>query len=301
MKLLLLGNTGQLGWELQRTLQPLGVVVGLDYPEVNMADAASIRKTVRECRPEVIINATAFTAVDKAEGEPELAEAVNGSGPGILAEEARRLNAILIHYSTDYVFDGTKGTPYLENDLPHPLNVYGKSKLAGERVIQSVDGKSLIFRTAWVYSLRRDSFVSKVLGWARKNETLRIVDDQISNPTWARVLAETTALILARAGDNFLPWLAERKGLYHLAGSGFTSRFEWAQAILQNNPDREEQMTTEIRPSLTSDFPTAAQRPLFSALDCSKFEQTFALHLPDWEVALKLALDSFDDSLKRVK
>jgi dTDP-4-dehydrorhamnose reductase len=152
-----------------------------------------------------------------------------------------------------------------------------------------------------VYSLRRDSFVSKVLGWARKNETLRIVDDQISNPTWARVLAETTALILARAGDNFLPWLAERKGLYHLAGSGFTSRFEWAQAILQNIPDREEQMTTEIRPSLTSDFPTAAQRPLFSALDCSKFEQTFALHLPDWEVALKLALDSFDDSLKRVK
>jgi dTDP-4-dehydrorhamnose reductase len=291
MKLLLLGNTGQLGWELQRTLQPLGVVVGLDYPEVNMADAASIRKTVRECRPEVIINATAFTAVDKAEGEPELAEAINGSGPGVLAEEARRLNAVLVHYSTDYVFDGTKGTPYVESDLPHPLNVYGESKLAGERAIQSVDGKSLIFRTAWVYSLRRDSFVSKVLGWARKNETLRVVDDQVSNPTWARVLAEATALILARAGDNFLPWLAERKGLYHLAGDGFASRYAWAQEILKLDPRKQEQRVKQLLPARSLDFPTPAQRPLFSAMECQKFEQVFDLRLPAWGAALELALE----------
>jgi len=291
MNLLLLGNTGQLGWELQRTLQPLGVVVGLDYPEVNMADAASIRKTVRECRPEVIINATAFTAVDKAEGEPELAEAINGSGPGVLAEEARRLNAVLVHYSTDYVFDGTKGTPYVESDLPHPLNVYGESKLAGERAIQSVDGKSLIFRTAWVYSLRRDSFVSKVLGWARRNETLRVVDDQVSNPTWARVLAEATALILARAGDNFLPWLAERKGLYHLAGDGFASRYAWAQEILKLDPRKQEQRVKQLLPARSLDFPTPAQRPLFSAMECQKFEQVFDLRLPAWGAALELALE----------
>ena len=190
MNLLLLGNTGQLGWELQRTLQPLGAVVALDYPQVNLADTTSIRKTVQEYLPQVIVNAAAYTAVDKAEIEPELAEAINGTGSRVLAEEARKLNAVLIHYSTDYVFDGTKGAPYGETDLPHPINVYGQSKLAGEQAIQSVDGNYLIFRTAWVYSLRRNSFVSKVLGWARKNETLRVVDDQVSNPTWARMLAK---------------------------------------------------------------------------------------------------------------
>lgn len=291
MKILLLGNTGQLGWELQRTLQPLGGVVALDTPEINMADAASIRKTVREYHPEVIVNATAYTAVDKAESEPELAEAINGSGPGVLAEEARKINAILVHFSTDYVFDGKKGAPYVETDLPQPLNVYGESKLAGERAIQSVDGKSLIFRTAWVYSLRRDSFVTKVLQWARQNETLRIVDDQISNPTWARMLAETTALIFARAGVNFLPWLAERKGLYHLAGEGFASRFEWAKEILKLDPKAHEQVTKELIPAATVDFPTPAERPLFSAMDCEKFAGTFDLRLHDWTEALTLALE----------
>jgi len=255
-----------------------------------MADAASIRKTVQEHRPEVIVNATAYTAVDKAESEPELAEAINGTGPGVLAEEARKLKAVLVHYSTDYVFDGTKGTPYVETDLPYPLNVYGESKLAGERAIQSVDGNYLIFRTAWVYSLRRDSFVSKVLGWGRKNETLRIVDDQISNPTWARMLAETTALILARAGDNFLPWLADRKGLYHLAGSGFASRLEWAKAILKLDPKAHEQITKDLVPAATAEFPTPATRPLFSALNCNHFSYTFGITMPDWCDALRLAI-----------
>lgn len=287
LKILLLGNTGQLGWELQRTLQPLGVVVALDYPEINMADAASIRKTVQEHRPEVIINATAYTAVDKAESEPELAEAINGTGPGVLAEEGRKLKAVLVHYSTDYVFDGTKGAPYMETDLPHPLNVYGESKLAGEQAIQSVDGAYLIMRTAWVYSMRRDSFVSKVLGWARQNETLRIVDDQISNPTWARILAETTALILGKG----IGTIEERKGLYHLAGSGYASRLEWAKEILELDPHRQEQTVKEIFPALTTDFPTPAQRPLFSALDCSRFGHVFDLVLPPWQKALRLVLD----------
>ncbi len=286
MRLLLLGNTGQLGWELQRTLQPLGVVGACDYPEIDLADSASIRETVRGCRPDVIVNAAAYTAVDKAESEPELAEAINNFGPGLLAEEARNLNAILVHYSTDYVFDGDKGIPYQEADPPHPINVYGASKLAGEQAIQSVGGDYLIFRTAWVYSLRRDSFVSKVLGWARNNETLRIVDDQVSNPTWARMLAEVTAQVLARGMD----YMRERAGLYHLAGDGYTSRYAWAKEILSLDPKKQEHKMIQLLPAKSADFPTPAQRPLFSALECGKFTASFGLCLPAWAKALSLAM-----------
>jgi dTDP-4-dehydrorhamnose reductase len=292
MTILLVGNTGQLGWELERTLQPLDAVVALDYPQVNMADAASIRKTVQEYSPDVIVNASAYTAVDKAESEPELAHAINGLGPGVLAEEARKLNAILIHYSTDYVFDGKKGAPYQETDTPNPLNVYGKSKLAGEQAIQQANSLYLIFRTAWVYSLRRESFVSKVLGWARKNKTLRVVNDQISNPTWARMLAEVTALVLVRGGEDFLPNLAELKGLYHLAGDGFDSRFEWAKEIVRLDPKAYEQVMQELVPSATDEFPMPARRPLFSALDCTKFKHTFGVQLPHWKQTLAIAMQN---------
>jgi dTDP-4-dehydrorhamnose reductase len=286
MKLLLLGNTGQLGWELHRTLQPLGEVVALDYPEVDMANADNIRKTVREHRPQVIVNATAYTAVDKAESEPELAEAINATGPGILAEEAKALTAVLIHYSTDYVFDGTKGKPYIETDKPNPLNVYGKSKLAGEQAIQSVGGVYLILRTAWVYSLRRDSFVTKVLKWARENETLRIVDDQISNPTWARMLAEITGIILARG----LGYIEERKGLYHLAGGGYASRLEWSKEIIALDPKKAEQKVRRIESAKTADFPTPAKRPLFSALNCELFSKKFRFSMTMWKNSLGLAM-----------
>ena len=196
------------------------------------------------------------------------------------------MNAILIHYSTDYVFDGTKGVPYQETDQPHPVNVYGKSKLTGEQAILSKGGDYLILRTAWVYSLRRDSFVSKVLGWARKNEILRVVDDQVSNPTWARMLAEVTAQVLAR-GTAFV---RERVGIYHLAGGGYTSRYAWAKEILRLDPAQHEQKVKQLLPALTSDFPTPAQRPLFSALDCRKFETSFDLRLPAWDATLELAL-----------
>ena len=292
MKILLLGKNGQLGWELQRCLAPLGEVRALDYPEIDLANRDSLRDSIRASKPEVIINATAYTAVDRAESESDLAYAINAAGPAAIAEEAKSLGAALIHFSTDYVFDGTKGKPYVETDTPNPLSIYGKSKLAGEQAVQSVaeHGAYLILRTAWVYSLRRDSFISKVLQWARQNETLKIVDDQVSNPTWARMLAQATALLLARAGNNFYPWLAERKGLYHLAGDGFASRLEWARKILALDPHRDEQICKEILPALTSDFPTPAQRPLFSALDCSLFEQTFNLKLPDWQDALRLAV-----------
>ena len=231
-KILLLGNTGQVGWELNRTLLTLGELTALDFPQIDMADPDNIRNIVRQSQPDIIVNATAYTNVDKAESEPELAMAINGIGPGVLAEEAKRLGAALIHYSTDYVFDGTKGEPYTEEDEPNPINVYGKTKLAGEQAIEGIGGATLIFRTSWVYSLRRPCFVTKVLQWARENETLRIVDDQISSPTWARTLAEATAQIVAQGRGDPVEYIREKRGLYHLAGGGSCSRYEWAREIL---------------------------------------------------------------------
>ncbi|MBI5839224.1 MAG: dTDP-4-dehydrorhamnose reductase [Chloroflexi bacterium] len=290
MKILLLGKTGQLGWELHRCLLPLGEVQALDYPEMDLANPESLREVIRASAPDIIVNATAYTAVDKAESERDLAFAINAASPKIMAEEAKKIGAALIHFSTDYVFDGTKGTPYVETDAPNPLNMYGKSKLAGEQAIQAVDGNYLILRTAWVYSTRRDSFVTKVLQWARQNEILRIVDDQISNPTWARMLAEVTALLIAKAPGDISAWLAGRRGIYHLAGDGFTSRYTWAKEILALDPNSHEQVAKEILPASTTEFPTPSVKPLFSALGCTGFEQTFNLVLPSWQQALHLAM-----------
>ncbi len=287
MKILLLGKHGQLGWELARTLQPLGDVVALDYPEIDLTNADQIRASVRQAAPEMIVNATAYTAVDQAEKQPELAHAINAKAIGILAEEARTLGAALIHYSTDYVFDGTKGQPYYEADITNPLNEYGRSKLAGEAAIEAVSGAHLILRTAWVYSLRGDSFVNKVLRWARQQELLRVVDDQVSNPTWARMLAEITCQLLARGRRV----VEEHSGLYHLAGSGYASRLEWAREIIALDSNTSEQRVKLLQRAASSEFSTPAQRPLFSALDCSYFEQTFGLCLPDWRSALRLAMD----------
>lgn len=297
MRILLLGKTGQLGWELRRTLAPLGEVTALDYPEIDISRPDSIRETLRQTRPEVIFNATAYTAVDRAESEPDIAFAINGQAPGILADEAHRLGAALIHYSTDYVFDGSKGSPYTENDEPHPLNVYGRSKLAGEEAIAASGAAAITLRTAWVYSTRRDSFVTKTLQWARQNRTLRLVTDQISNPTWARMLAETSAHLLLLAPQGlfapaaFTGWLGEHCGVYHLAGSGWASRKEWAEAVLRCDPNPAEQVVREILPATTAEFPAPAGRPLFSALDCSRFTETFGLRLPPWEETLKLAME----------
>ena len=287
MKILLLGNTGQLGWELQRCLPPLGDVHGLDYPQIDLANPETLREVIRAYKPDTIVNSTAYTAVDVAESKSDLAYAINAKASAVMAEEAKALNATLIHYSTDYVFDGAKGSTYVETDATNPLNVYGASKLAGEQAIQSVASSYLIFRTAWVYSLRRDSFVTKTLQWARQNETLRLVDDQISNPTWARMLAEITAQVLARGGD----YIRERAGLYHLAGDGFASRLEWARLVLELDPNRHEQRVKEILPAPTSDFQTPATRPLFSALNCDRFTSTFGLRLPSWESTLRMAMD----------
>jgi dTDP-4-dehydrorhamnose reductase len=291
MRILLLGKDGQLGWELQRTLAPLGDLVSFDFPQFDLLDEGNTRRMIQDERPQLIVNATAYTAVDQAEKEPELAQAINAVAPGYLAEQARLLGAGFVHFSTDYVFNGSKASPYSESDEPNPLGVYGKSKLDGERKIEQVGGIYLILRTSWLYSLRRDSFVTRVLQWSRQQEVMRVVDDQISNPTWARMLAEVVAQLLAKGGENVAGWLGDRSGVYHLAGNGFTSRYAWACEILRFDPDREQQVTKKILSSSSKDFPTLAERPLFSALDCSRFFDIFGLQLPDWKIALQMAME----------
>ena len=288
IKILLLGNTGQLGWELNRTLLTLGELTALDYPEIDMADETSIRAIVQDAQPDLIVNATAYTNVDGAETEKELAMAINGRGPGILAEEAEKRGAALIHYSTDYVFDGKKGSPYTEQDAPNPINFYGESKLAGEEAIQAVGGAYLLFRTSWVYSTRRPCFVTKVLKWAEKREVLRIVDDQISTPTWCRSLAEATTHVVAQWRGDPIGWIAEKSGMYHLTDGGSCSRFKWAQEIIRNSQFDGKVM---VEPAKSADFPTMAVRPSKSELDRSFFLKTFYLLINEWRNNLKIAMD----------
>lgn len=291
MRIVLFGKNGQLGWEFQRILPSFGELIALDYEDLDLSDLLTLQRKLDELKPDLIVNASAYTAVDQAESQQDLAEAVNGVAPGVMAEAARKSGGMLVHYSTDYIFDGSKGGLYVETDSPNPLNEYGRSKLTGERNVQQAGDAYVILRTSWVYSTLGNSFVSKTLEWARKNPTLRIVSDQVSNPTWARSLAETSALMLARAGDEILNFFREYGGVYHLAGGGFASRFEWAQEILANDPNPQEQVVEKMETALTADFPTPAQRPLFSALDCSQFERTFGLLLPNWKRALKMAME----------
>jgi dTDP-4-dehydrorhamnose reductase len=291
MRVLLIGTNGQLGWELERILRPRCELTTLEYPQIDFAHPETVRPLILAARPQVILNASAYTAVDQAETETEVAYAVNRDAPGMLADAAKALGALLIHYSTDYVFDGYKDQPYSESDQPNPLNVYGASKLAGEAAIRQSDCQYLIFRLSWVYSLRRSSFVTKVLEWARAQTILRVVSDQISTPTWCRVPAQATAdLLLAQTRDT-LPWLNERSGLYHLACTGYASRYEWAQEILTLDPQKTEQTVRRLEPALTADFPTPALRPLFTALDCNAFTRAFGIKLPDWRTALQQALN----------
>ncbi|HET6596213.1 MAG TPA: dTDP-4-dehydrorhamnose reductase [Anaerolineales bacterium] len=290
MKIVLFGKSGQLGWELERTLPGLGDVVALDHAQLDLRDLKEVQRILKELKPNLIVNASAYTEVDKAEEESELAMKINALAPGVMAEMARKQGAALIHYSTDYVFDGLTQHPHTEDDPTNPLNVYGKSKLMGEEHIIQAGDAYLILRTSWVYSLRGNSFVNKVLGWARKSSTLRIVDDQVGNPTWARMLAELTGLLLVQTRGNVYEKIREQCGIYHLAGSGYTSRYEWAKEILANDPNRSEQTVQTLEPARTIDFPTPATRPLFSALDCTRFEKTFGLRVPPWNSTLKLAM-----------
>jgi dTDP-4-dehydrorhamnose reductase len=292
VKILLLGKNGQLGWELCRTLACLGKVVALDYPEVDFTQPDRLSALVRSEKPAVVVNAAAYTAVDRAESEAGLVQMINATAPAELASAAREVGAGFIHYSTDYVFDGQKGARYTEQDQPHPLSVYGATKLDGENWVQETGAAAWIFRTSWVFSTRRDSFVSKVLQWSREQKVLKVVDDQVSDPTWARALAEATSLALVKGGTDLLGWMSQTRGLYHLAGDGCASRLEWAQEILKYDPHPEGRLTEVIEPAKTADFPTPATRPLFSALDCKLFYTTFGFKLPRWQDALKLAMET---------
>jgi len=288
-KILQIGTKGQLGWELLRTCAPLGEIIALDYPDVDLADTAGLRRLVRELKPDIILNAAAYTNVDKAESEPERARAINAIGPGILAEEAKKSNAVLVHYSTEYVFDGTKNSPYIETDQPNPLNVYGHTKLEGEQAIAASGCSHLTLRSSWIYS-RRGGFVSKVLEWARTQDVIRIVDDQISSPTPARLMAEITSNLVSEISHNNEDWVLERKGIYHCACGGYCSRYEWAKEILRLSSSSPNVVDQQLLPAATTDFSTAAERPLRSCLDISKFETTFGMKIPFWRDALELAL-----------
>ncbi|PWH11897.1 MAG: dTDP-4-dehydrorhamnose reductase [Anaerolineae bacterium] len=289
-RILLLGKNGQLGWELWRTLAPLGQMIAVDRQDLDVTNQGQLREAIATTSPTIIVNASAFTDVDGAESKPQFARAVNRDAPALLADESRQRNIILVHYSTDFVFDGLEKRAYVEDDFTNPLNVYGKSKLEGEQEVLGSGAIAFIFRTSWVYSLRGNGFVSKVLRWAREQETLRVVDDQIGSPTWARMLAELTALALHQALIRGPDWLAEHRGIYHLAGSGAATRFEWAQAILELDPRASEQRCKALLPAKTDEFPTPARRPAYSALDCRKFEQTFGLRIPPWHESLELAM-----------
>lgn len=291
-RILLTGKDGQVGWELQRTMASLGEVVAVGHREMDLADPDSIRKVVREIRPAIIVNPAAYTAVDKAESEPDLAMAINGVAPEIMAEEAKRLSAALVHYSTDYVFDGKKTTPYTEEDPPNPLNVYGQTKLAGERAVQAAGAPYLILRTSWVYGARGRNFLLTILKLAGERSELKIVDDQIGAPTWSRMLAETTARILAPicAAPNLSAMLAETGGLYHLTAGGQTSWHGFAAKILEYVPRAAIPMPAKLIPIPTSEYPTPAARPRNSCLSNEKIMRTFGLTIPSWEASLKLCL-----------
>jgi len=285
LRILVPGKTGQVGWELQSALAPLGAVIALDRSGMDLASPGSIRRAIRDAKPQVIINAAAYNNVDKAESEPELAMQVNGVAPGIMAEEAKRLGAILVHYSTDYVFDGELDRPYVEDDPTNPLSAYGRGKLAGEQAIRESSATHLIFRTSWVYAARGHNFLRTILKLARERTELRIVDDQIGAPTWARAIAEITAQVLATNSGN-LDKLREKSGRYHLTAAGATSWFGFAGAILAEAKGTLGKDLPRLIPIPTSEYPLPARRPANSRLDNSKLVQTFGLTPPSWEAML---------------
>lgn len=290
MKLLLFGKTGQLGWELQRTLAPLGKVDAFGPDELDLMDLRALERLILDLKPDLVLNASAYTAVDRAEEEQDVAMRINAEVPGVMAAAARTVGAVLVHYSTDYVFDGTKGSAYTEADTVNPLNVYGQSKLNGEQAIGQVGGAHVILRTSWVYSVGSGGFVSKILSWARQQETMRIVTDQVGSPTWARMLAEASAAMIARSLLDGSGYFSERSGVFHLGGLGSVSRYDFTREVLRLDPNPEGQVVRRIVPALTYEFPTPAHRPLVTSLDCSRFEETFGVSLPPWEHALRLAM-----------
>lgn len=287
-KILLLGSEGQVSWELKRTLSLLGdlTVIGRSTePSLDLSATEHLEDLVKSFNPDWIINATAYTAVDKAEQEPELAYKINGEAVGRLAELSQQIDAKFVHYSTDYVFDGTSNQPYQEQDITNPQGVYGLSKLQGEKLIQDVGGHHLILRTAWVYGLRGNNFMRTMRRLAREREELRVVSDQFGSPTWSRLIAEATALMLSQLDGNHDAW-DQHSGIYHLTSGGVGSWFDFATAIIEHQRQLEHIGCNRITPITSAEYPTPAKRPSWSVLSNQKLEQTFGIKLPDWRDCL---------------
>lgn len=292
MKILLFGKNGQVGWELQRSLAPLGELIALSSTSEefcgDLADLAGIKRTIRKIVPDIIVNAAAYTAVDKAESETELAHILNAEAPAVLAQEAKQLNAWLVHYSTDYVFNGNGDQPHLEMDVTDPLNVYGKTKREGENNIIASGCSHLIFRTSWVYAAHGNNFIKTILRLAQQRDKLTIVNDQIGSPTGAELIADITADALL-----LLRHQSEVSGVYHLTAKGYTSWYAFARFILEHA--RRANFPLKIQsdallPIASVDFPLPAERPLNSRLSTYKLEKIFALNLPAWQVGVSRVL-----------
>jgi len=293
MTILLLGKDGQVGWQLQRSLAPHGRVVACGRGECDLADLDGLRRVLREARPSVIVNAAAYTAVDKAESEPELARRINAEAPAVLAAEAAASGALLVHYSTDYVFDGGKPEPWVEEDATGPINVYGASKLVGEEAIRAAGCRSLIFRTSWVFGARGGNFVKTILRLAREKDSLNVIDDQVGSPTPAALIATVTGVSLAMLGRGERLLSGESR-LYHLAAARPVSWHAFARTIvgkacampgfdLRLRPDA-------IRPIPAAEYPLPAPRPANSRLNCRRLERDLGLEMPDWQPYLERML-----------
>jgi len=295
-RILILGNAGQLGRELQRIFTGAGSIIAVDRESVDLADADQTRALVRRAAPSIILNAAAYTAVDRAESERDLAFAINEQAPRILAEEAREHNALLVHYSTDYVFDGSQPEPWVETDAPNPLNVYGASKLAGEQAVEKIGGKYLIFRTSWVYGPHGSNFLLTMLRLARERDRLSIVDDQVGAPTTSVQLARATHTIVAGILAGRFGSPQDWSGLYHMTCAGATSWYGFAQAIFARAAALLGSKAPALTPIATKDYPTPAARPSNSVLSNAKLQSQFGLQLDTWQTALDETLQSLRNS-----
>jgi dTDP-4-dehydrorhamnose reductase len=296
MRILLLGKNGQVGWELQRSLVPLGELIALDRQGEedlcgDLSNLAGITETIEKIAPDVIVNAAAFTAVDKAESEPDLAARINTQAVQVMAEEAARIGALLVHYSSDYVFNGSGSSPWRETDPAAPLSVYGKTKLSGERVIIASHCRHLIFRTSWVYAGRGKNFAKTMLKLAAERQDLSVIDDQVGAPTGAELISDVSAHAIRAAISN-----PDLSGVYHLAADGETSWCAYAQFVIEVALRQGQRLSvTEIKPIPTSQYPTPAARPLNSRLDTTKLKSTFGFYLPHWKQGVERMLNELRD------
>jgi dTDP-4-dehydrorhamnose reductase len=295
-RILVTGKNGQLGWELERSLRPLGDVFALSRDQLDLMDLRQCRKRVRDTKPDVIVNAAAYTAVEQAEDNAKEAERMNTLAPAVLAEEAKKIGALFIHYSTDYVFDGTKSSPYVESDATNPLNIYGRTKLEGEKAIEATGGAYLIFRTSWLYALRGKNFVLTMLRLFQEQSEVRVVDDQVGVPNWSRVIAEATAkavvLVSQRTDDAAF---GHGTGIYHLSGAGETSWFQFANEILdaargsKNAQALAGSQAAKIVNISSAEYPSRAKRPKYSVLNSARLRESFGIVMPQWDEQLKRA------------